>query len=35
MPVVSNESTRRRIGAIEIIPWREFLDELWAGKVIS
>jgi predicted AAA+ superfamily ATPase len=33
--VVSNERARRTIGAIEIIPWGEFLDELWAGKVIS
>ena len=33
--VVSNERARRKIGPIEIIPWREFLDELWAGKIIS
>jgi predicted AAA+ superfamily ATPase len=33
--VVSNEKARRKIGPIEIIPWRDFLDELWAGKVIS
>jgi predicted AAA+ superfamily ATPase len=33
--VVSNERARRKIGPIEIIPWQEFLDELWAGKVIS
>lgn len=33
--VISNEKARRKIGPIEIIPWREFLDELWADKVIS
>ena len=33
--VVSNERARRKIGPVEIIPWREFLEELWAGKVIS
>jgi uncharacterized protein len=32
---VSNERARRKIGPIEIIPWRDFLEELWAGKVIS
>jgi hypothetical protein len=33
--VVSNKSARKKIGPIEIIPRRDFLDGLWAGKVIS
>jgi predicted AAA+ superfamily ATPase len=33
--VVSNEKSRRKIGPIDILPWREFLNELWAGKIIS
>jgi len=33
--VVANESARRKIGATELIPWREFLGELWDGKVIA
>jgi hypothetical protein len=33
--VVSNEKARRKIGPIEIIPWRDFFNELWAGKIIS
>jgi predicted AAA+ superfamily ATPase len=33
--VVSNEKSPRKIGPIDILPWREFLNELWAGKIIS
>lgn len=36
MVVVCLESTRRKVvGKIEIYPWREFLEELWAGNLIS
>lgn len=33
--VVTNETARRKIGPVDLIPWREFLEELWAGKLIS
>lgn len=29
---VSLEPRRRQVGAITILPWREFLDALWAGE---
>lgn len=29
--VVCQEPNRRRVDGIEVIPFREFLDELWAG----
>lgn len=29
---VSREPRRRTVGNIHILPWREFLDELWAGR---
>jgi len=33
--VVCNEKAKRIHGKILVLPWREFLDELWAGKIIS
>ena len=33
--IVCNEKARRIHGKISVLPWREFLDELWAGKIIS
>lgn len=32
--VVSNETAVRKVGEIEIIPWRIFLSRLWEGGVI-
>jgi uncharacterized protein len=32
--VLSLDKNRRKIGDIEIIPYREFLNELWSGGVI-
>ncbi len=32
--MVCNEREKRIHRGIEIIPWREFLSELWAGKII-
>jgi predicted AAA+ superfamily ATPase len=32
--VVCNESSPRREGAVLLLPWREFLDQLWAGRII-
>jgi predicted AAA+ superfamily ATPase len=29
---VSLGSRRRKVGNVEILPWREFLDELWDGR---
>jgi predicted AAA+ superfamily ATPase len=29
--MVSLEEEVRRVGGIEVLPWREFLDRLWAG----
>lgn len=30
--IVSQETRRRRVGVIDIIPWREFLRSLWASE---
>ena len=32
--IVSQEKVRRAAGSITIIPWPEFLAELWAGKIV-
>ncbi len=32
--VVSNEKARRVYGKVLVLPWKEFLDELWGGKII-
>ena len=32
--LVCNENTERVVGQIQIIPWRIFLDNLWAGEII-
>lgn len=32
--VVSCDKRRRVIGSIEIVPWREFLHDLWSGIII-
>jgi predicted AAA+ superfamily ATPase len=33
--IVSNEKVKRVHGKIEIIPWREFLSELWDGRILK
>ncbi len=33
--IVCNEKARRVHGKALVLPWREFLDELWEGKIIS
>lgn len=33
--IVSNERNKRRMGDIEIYPVKEFLSQLWYGKIIS
>lgn len=33
--IVSNEREGRRVGPINILPWRTFLEELWAGKIVT
>jgi hypothetical protein len=33
--IVCNEKSRRVHGKVLVLPWREFLDELWEGKIIS
>lgn len=33
--VVSNEKQARRVGNIRLLPWRQFLDELWNGNIIK
>jgi predicted AAA+ superfamily ATPase len=33
--IVCNEKTRRIHRGITVIPWREFLEDLWAGKIIA
>ena len=32
--LVCNESRPRIHGAVQILPWKRFLEELWSGKVI-
>jgi len=32
--LVCNEKVERMVGPIRIIPWREFLDSLWAGQLL-
>ena len=32
--IVCNEKTRRVHREVTIIPWREFLTDLWAGNII-
>lgn len=33
--LVCNEPVKRKVGEILIVPWREFLLELWSGKIIQ
>jgi predicted AAA+ superfamily ATPase len=33
--LVCNEKSERLSGNIHIIPWRDFLEKLWTGKIIS
>lgn len=33
--IVCNEKTRRVHNGIVVIPWREFLQDLWTGKIIN
>ncbi len=32
--IISNEKTERVVDDIRIIPWQQFLDKLWSGKII-
>lgn len=32
--VVSNEKMERKVGSIELIPWKQFMELLWGGKII-
>ncbi|PIW58405.1 MAG: AAA family ATPase, partial [Candidatus Omnitrophica bacterium CG12_big_fil_rev_8_21_14_0_65_50_5] len=32
--IVCRETVRRVSGGIAIIPWKDFLKDLWAGKII-
>jgi len=32
--VVCQETRRRTVGGIEILPWRAFMDELWDGRLL-
>jgi len=33
--IISNESEARRVEPISILPWRAFLEQLWAGEIVS
>ncbi len=33
--VVCNEARPRRVGEIDILPWREFCNRLWNGDIVS
>jgi hypothetical protein len=32
--LVSNDPLPRKIGRIMILPWRIFLEQLWAGEIL-
>ncbi len=33
--LVSNDPMPRKVGDIMILPWKEFLDRLWGGDILS
>lgn len=33
--LVSNDPLPRKIGDVLILPWKDFLQQLWAGAIIS
>jgi len=33
--LVSNDPSPRKLGNINIVPWRLFLEQLWSGEVIG
>ena len=33
--LVCNESERRLVGGVLVLPWREFLQLLWAGEIVG
>ena len=33
--VVCNEPAQRIAGAVRITPWKDFLQALWSGEVVS
>jgi predicted AAA+ superfamily ATPase len=35
LAVICMEKERRKVNGIEILPWREFLEDLWASKITS
>ena len=32
--VVCDEPAARRVGSVNVLPWRDFLDRLWAGELL-
>ncbi|TFH48123.1 MAG: AAA family ATPase, partial [Bacteroidia bacterium] len=32
--LVSNDPSPRKVGDIMILPWKHFLEQLWAGEII-
>ena len=32
--VVSNDPAPRRVGGVDVLPWRTFLERLWAGGIL-
>ncbi len=32
--LVCNERQKRRVGNIEVLPWRDFISDLWTGKLL-
>jgi len=33
--LVCNESRPRQHGNVRVLPWREFLEMLWGGEIVS
>ena len=32
--IVCSEPAPRRVGAVDVLPWRDFLERLWAGELV-
>ena len=33
--VIGTEQRARKVGSVEILPWREFLKQLWQGMLLT
>ena len=33
--IISRDPSPRRVGDVEILPWKEFMEQLWSGRIIQ